>query len=99
MVPGPDEQRLGPREAAANSGPGALGLEVSRIAEATAVRGETAAKYLRAAGLVVRRRGRPSEAPAKAAIVAEVSLTPQNRQFPDYRCFAVLWDLPLIQGR
>jgi transposase len=52
---------------------GRLGWTVSRIAEATAVRRETATGYLRAAGLAVRGRGRPSEAPAKAAIAVEVS--------------------------
>jgi len=50
---------------------GRLGWTVSRIAEATDVRRETAARYLRAAGLPVRGRGRPGEAPAKAAISPE----------------------------
>jgi hypothetical protein len=52
---------------------GRLGWTVSRIADATAVRRETATWYLRAAGLAVRARGRPGEAPAKAAISGEVS--------------------------
>ena len=52
---------------------GRLGWTVSRIAEATDVRRETAARYLRAAGLAVRGRGRPGEGPAKAAIASEVS--------------------------
>ena len=50
---------------------GRLGWTVSRIAEATDVRRETAARYLRAAGLPVRGRGRPGEGPAKAAISSE----------------------------
>jgi len=52
---------------------GRLGWTVSRIAEATDVRRETAARYLRAAGLPVRGRGRPGEGPATAAISGEVS--------------------------
>jgi transposase len=52
---------------------GRLGWTVSRIAEATGVRRETAARYLRAAGLSVRGRGRPGEALTKAAISVEVS--------------------------
>jgi len=52
---------------------GRLGLTVSRIAEATNVRRETAARYLRAAGLPVRGRGRSGEGPATAAISEEVS--------------------------
>jgi transposase len=55
---------------------GRLGWTVSRIAEATAVRRETATRYLRAAGLSVRGRGRPGEAAAKAAISGEVSTDP-----------------------
>jgi hypothetical protein len=77
---------------------GRLGWTVNRIAEATAVRRETAARYLRAAGLAVRGRGRPSEAPAKGAIVSEVSPTPQNRQFPDCRCFRRFLGPPLDTG-
>jgi transposase len=52
---------------------GRLGWTVSRIAGATGVRRETATRYLRAAGLVVRGRGRPSEGLAKAAISGGVS--------------------------
>ena len=52
---------------------GRLGWTVRRIAEATDVRRETAARHLRAVGLSVRGRGRPGEGPVKAAIPAEVS--------------------------
>ena len=52
---------------------GRLGWTVSRIAGATGVRRETATRYLRAAGLVVRGRGRPREGLAKAAISGGVS--------------------------
>lgn len=61
VVPRPDEQRLGLREAAADSGPGRFGWTVSRIADATAVRRETATRHLRAAGLAVRARGRSGD--------------------------------------
>lgn len=46
---------------------GRLGWPVTRIAAATAVDRATVTRYLRAAGVPVRRRGRPSEAPANAA--------------------------------
>ena len=39
----------------------------------TGVRRETVGGYLKAAGIAVRRRGRPSESKAKPAISAEVS--------------------------
>ena len=52
---------------------GRLGWTVRRIATATDVRRETAARYLRAASLPERGRGRPGEGPAKAAISAEVT--------------------------
>ena len=55
---------------------GRLGWTVSRIANAAGVRRETAARYLRRAGLPVRGRGRPGEARAKAAISSEVSTDP-----------------------
>ena len=55
---------------------GRLGWTVSRIAGAADVRRETATRYLRAAGLSVRARGRPGEAAAKPAISAEVSTDP-----------------------
>ena len=47
---------------------GRLGWTLSRIEAATGVRRETVSRYLKAAGIAVRRRGRPSEATAKAAI-------------------------------
>ena len=52
---------------------GRLGWTVHRIAEATDVRRETAARYLRAAGLPVRGRGRPGDGSANAAMSAAVS--------------------------
>ena len=52
---------------------GRLGWTVRRIAAVTDVRRETAARYLRAAGLPVRGRGRPGDGAANAAIFAEVS--------------------------
>ncbi len=52
---------------------GRLGWSLRRIEQATGVRRETASSYLKAAGLTVRGRGRPSARPAKPAISAEVS--------------------------
>jgi transposase len=52
---------------------GRLGWTLSRIQHATGVRRETVSGYLKAAGIAVRRRGRPSESKAKAAISEEVS--------------------------
>ncbi len=52
---------------------GRLGWSLRRIEATTGVRRETAGRYLRAAGLDVRGRGRPGEAPAKAAIPTGVS--------------------------
>lgn len=52
---------------------GRLGWSLRRIERETGVRRETASEYLRAAGVAVRGRGRPSEGPAKPAISAEVS--------------------------
>jgi transposase len=52
---------------------GRLGWTLSRIQEATGIRRETVSGYLKAAGIVVRGRGRPSESKAKAAITEEVS--------------------------
>lgn len=52
---------------------GRLGWSLRRIEAATGVRRETVGGYLRAAGLSVRARGRPSEGVAKAAISVEVS--------------------------
>ena len=53
--------------------PGRLGWSLRRIERAIGVRRETAGGYLKAAGLVVRGRGRPSIRPAKPAIFSEVS--------------------------
>jgi transposase len=50
-----------------------LGWTVSRIAAAVRVDRATVTRYLRAAGLPVRGRGRPSEGTANAAISPEVS--------------------------
>ena len=47
---------------------GRLGWTLSRIQEATGLRRETVSGYLKAAGIVVRGRGRPSESKAKPAI-------------------------------
>ena len=52
---------------------GQLGWTVSRIAAAAHVDRATVTRYLRAAGLPVRGRGRPSEGTANAAISPEVS--------------------------
>jgi transposase len=46
---------------------GRLGWSLRRIEEATSVRRETASAYLRAAGVVVRGRGRPRADPSKPA--------------------------------
>src|SRR5262245_57970744 len=56
---------------------GRLGWTLSRIQETTGVRRETISGYLKAAGIPVRGRGRPSESTAKPAISAgEVSTDP-----------------------
>jgi transposase len=47
---------------------GRLGWTLSRIQQATGVRRETVSGYLKAAGIPVRGRGRPSESKAKPAI-------------------------------
>jgi transposase len=52
---------------------GRLGWTLSRIQEATGIRRETVSGYLKAAGIAVRSRGRPSESKAKPAISPEVS--------------------------
>jgi len=59
---------------------GRLGWPLLRIQRATGVRRETIGAYLRAAGIPVRGRGRPSEGPAKPAITGGVStdLAPPN---------------------
>src|SRR5882672_5019605 len=52
---------------------GRLGWTLSRIQEATGIRRETISGYLKAAGIAVRGRGRPSESKPKPAISGEVS--------------------------
>ena len=52
---------------------GRLGWTLSRIQVATGIRRETISGYLKAAGIVVRGRGRPSEGKPKPAITGEVS--------------------------
>ena len=52
---------------------GRLGWTLSRIQEATGIRRETISGYLKAAGIAVRSRGRPSESKPKPAISEEVS--------------------------
>ena len=52
---------------------GRLGWTLRRIEAATGVRRETVGGYLRAAGVVVRGRGRPGEGPPKPAITPVVS--------------------------
>src|SRR3954463_1874373 len=52
---------------------GRLGWTLSRIQEATGIRRETVSGYLKAAGIAVRSRGRPSESKANPAISEEVS--------------------------
>jgi len=56
---------------------GRVGWTLSRIQEATGVRRETISGYLKAAGIPVRGRGRPSESKPKPAISAEVSTDPR----------------------
>src|SRR3989449_1919796 len=55
---------------------GRVGWTLSRIQEATGVRRETISGYLKAAGIPVRGRGRPSESKPKPAISSEVSTDP-----------------------
>jgi transposase len=50
---------------------GRLGWSLRRIEEATEVRRETASAYLKAAGIAVRRRGRPPSPSSKPAISGE----------------------------
>jgi transposase len=59
---------------------GRLGWTLSRIQDATGIRRETISGYLKAAGIPVRRRGRPSESKAKAAIFEGAST---DRQAPN----------------
>jgi transposase len=56
-------------------GLGRLGWSLRRIESATGVRRETAAGYLRAAGIAVRRRGRPSTAPPSKPAITEAVIT------------------------
>src|SRR6185503_3544663 len=53
-------------------GLGRLGWSLRRIESATGIRRETAAGYLRAAGIAVRGRGRPAALTSKPAISDEV---------------------------
>jgi transposase len=55
---------------------GRVGWTLSRIQAATGVRRETISGYLKAAGIPVRGRGRPSESKPKPAISSEVSTDP-----------------------
>ena len=55
---------------------GRVGWTLSRIQEATGVRRETISGYLKAAGIPVRGRGRPSESKPKPAISGEVATDP-----------------------
>ena len=55
---------------------GRLGWSLRRIEAATGVRRETASSYLKAAGVLVRGRGRPAARSAKPAIPSEVSTDP-----------------------
>jgi transposase len=52
---------------------GRVGWTLSRIQATTGIRRETVSGYLKAAGIPVRGRGRPSEATAKPAMTGEVS--------------------------
>ena len=52
-------------------GLGRLGWTLRRIERATAVRRETVSAYLKAAGIPVRGRGRPSVGPPKPAITRQ----------------------------
>ena len=58
---------------------GRLGWTLSRIQATTGIRRETVSGYLKAAGIPVRGRGRPSEAAATAAIPGEVSTDPSAK--------------------
>jgi len=60
---------------------GQLGWTVSRIAAAVHVDRATVTRYLRAAGVPVRGRGRPSEGTANAAISPEASTDSKSRNF------------------
>ena len=62
---------------------GRLGWSLRGIERATGVRRETVSGYLKAAGVVVRGRGRPSSRPAKPAISPEVSTDPARTPAAD----------------
>ena len=61
---------------------GRLGWTLSRIQQTTGVRRETVSGYLKAAGIPVRRRGRPSESTAKPAISPPLVSTDFGRSNP-----------------
>jgi transposase len=61
---------------------GRLGWTLRRIERETGVRRETVSAYLRAAGVVVRGRGRPGEEKTKPAISEEVSTDPAAPPWP-----------------
>src|SRR5262245_54674737 len=61
---------------------GRLGWTLSRIQQTTGVRRETISGYLKAAGIPVRGRGRPSESRAKPAISQPVVSTDPGRSKP-----------------
>jgi len=61
---------------------GRLGWSLRRIERETGVRRETASAYLKAAGVRVGGRGRPSEGPAKPAIAGAVSTDPSPAMWP-----------------
>jgi hypothetical protein len=61
---------------------GRLGWTLSRIQEATGIRRETISGYLKAAGIAVRSRGRPSESQAKPAISRAVVSTDSGQSNP-----------------
>jgi transposase len=61
---------------------GRLGWTLSRIQQTTGVRRETVSGYLKAAGIPVRGRGRPSESTAKPAISPPLVSTDSGRSNP-----------------
>jgi transposase len=61
---------------------GRLGWTLSRIEQTTGVRRETISGYLKAAGIPVRGRGRPSESRAKPAISPPLVSTDSGRAKP-----------------
>jgi len=71
---------------------GRLGWPLLRIQRATGVRRETVSGYLKAAGIPVRGRGRPSEGKSKPAIPDEVSTDPGPK--PAMSASAVSTDSP-----